>query len=459
MRIQTSPEMPIRISPQAKVLPANTLRFYIHFPRPGEAHFDRDQLWLLDEEDQVVPDPFLVLSQELWSRDGRRLTVLMEPGRIKRGLGADPSHEPALVVGRTYSLVITALGQTARHTFRVGDPVLEAIDEAAWRIVPPNAGSLDPAVVNFGRVMDAALCDDEIRVVTASGAVVPTRASPSSDGTALQLIPSQPWGAGEHSLVVSDRFEDVCGNRLGEALDHDLGAAGRPRAGRVSFTPGRANARLNHDARRERILDVAQEVFLEAGFAKASMTTIATRLGGSKGTLYHYFNSKDELFTAYVERRCLWRDDEVFNLPPSATPEMALHQIARSFLAHAANETIVRNFRLIVAEAERTPQVSHLFYEAGPRRSTLRLADFLSSLEAQGVLALDGDALGAAQHLLGLVQSATFKGLLCNTVAQPTPAEIDAEAARGVKAFLRAYGSHRQGANRRRDAVPAYAVQ
>jgi hypothetical protein len=44
MRIPTSPEMPIRISPQAKVLPANTLRFYIHFPRPGEAHFDRDQL-------------------------------------------------------------------------------------------------------------------------------------------------------------------------------------------------------------------------------------------------------------------------------------------------------------------------------------------------------------------------------------------------------------------------------
>ncbi len=65
--------MPIRISPQAKVLPANTLRFYIHFPRPGEAHFDRDKLWLLNEEEQVVRDPFLVLSQELWSLDGRRL--------------------------------------------------------------------------------------------------------------------------------------------------------------------------------------------------------------------------------------------------------------------------------------------------------------------------------------------------------------------------------------------------
>jgi hypothetical protein len=128
-RIQTSPEVQIRISPQARVLPANTLRFYLHFPRSGEAHFDRDHLWLLNEEQQAVRDPFLVLPQELWSVDGHRLTLLMEPGRIKRGLAADPSHEPALVVGRTYSLAVTAPGQTARHTFRVSDPVPEAVDE------------------------------------------------------------------------------------------------------------------------------------------------------------------------------------------------------------------------------------------------------------------------------------------------------------------------------------------
>jgi hypothetical protein len=236
MRIRTSPEVPIRISPQAKVLPANTLRFYIHFPRSGEAHFDRDQLWLLNEAEQAVPDPFLVLPQELWSVDGRRLTVLMEPGRIKRGIGTDPSHEPALVVGRTYSLVVTALGQTARHTFRVSDPVLEAVDETRWRLVSPTAGSLDPAVVHFDRVMDAALCEDEIGVLTPAGEVVQTRVTLAPDGTAARLVPSHPWRAGEHHLVVSERLEDVCGNRLGEALDHDLGAGGSPRAGMINFS-------------------------------------------------------------------------------------------------------------------------------------------------------------------------------------------------------------------------------
>lgn len=236
MRIQTFPEMPIRISPQAKVLPANTLRFYIHFPRPSEAHFDRDQLRLLDDKGQVVCDPFLVLSQELWSPDGRRLTVLMEPGRIKRGLGDDLAHEPALVVGRTYNLAITALGQTARHTFRVSDPVLEAVDEAQWRLVAPTMGSLDPVVVHFDRVMDAALCEDEIGVLTSSGEVVQTSVSLAADGIAVQIIPSLPWNVGEHRLVATERLEDVCGNRLGEALDHDLSASGRPRTGMIKFT-------------------------------------------------------------------------------------------------------------------------------------------------------------------------------------------------------------------------------
>jgi len=183
-----------------------------------------------------VRDPFLVLSQELWSADGYRLTVLMEPGRIKRGLGLDPAHDPALVVGRTYSLVIRALGQTARHTFRVNSPVLEAVDETQWRLIAPAVGSLAPLVVHLDRVMDAALCENEIEVLTVSGEVVQTRVSLASDGTTAQIIPSGPWDVGEHCLVLSERLEDVCGNRLGEALDHDLSAGGRPRAGTISFT-------------------------------------------------------------------------------------------------------------------------------------------------------------------------------------------------------------------------------
>ena len=198
--------------------------------------------------------------------------------------------------------------------------------------------------------------------------------------------------------------------------------------------------RLDRDARRERILDVAQEVFLEEGFANASMSTIAARLGGSKGTLYNYFKSKDDLFNAYVERRCLWQQDEVFAVKPGETPQVAIHRFARWLLAFVLDETTLKNFRLIVAEAERAPEIGQIFYDAGPRRGGQRLADFLSALEADGVLDLEGDALGAAQHLLGLVQAPTFKGRLCNAIPELTQKQIEDEAALATRTFLRAFG-------------------
>ena len=204
--------------------------------------------------------------------------------------------------------------------------------------------------------------------------------------------------------------------------------------------PEPTRPRLDRDARRERILDVAQDVFLEEGFANASMSTIAARLGGSKGTLYNYFKSKDDLFRAYVERRCLWQQDEVFAVKPGETPEAAIFRVARSFLAFVLDETTLKNFRLIVAEAARNPEIGETFYDAGPRRGGQRLADFLSTLEADGVLDLEGDAPGAAHHLLGLVQAPIFKGRLCNAMPELSDPELDREAQRGVRAFLRAYG-------------------
>ena len=50
--------------------------------------------------------------------------------------------------------------------------------------------------------------------------------------------------------------------------------------------------------RRARIISIAKETFCEYGYEGASMSIIAARVGGSKGTLYNYFPSKDELLLA-----------------------------------------------------------------------------------------------------------------------------------------------------------------
>ena len=62
--------------------------------------------------------------------------------------------------------------------------------------------------------------------------------------------------------------------------------------------------RADRDERRETILRIAHAAFLEDGYAATSMSSIAAKVGGSKATLYNYFSSKEELFSAVIEERC-----------------------------------------------------------------------------------------------------------------------------------------------------------
>jgi len=198
--------------------------------------------------------------------------------------------------------------------------------------------------------------------------------------------------------------------------------------------------RLDRDQRRELILDVAQEVFLEEGFANASMSTIAARLGGSKGTLYNYFKSKDELFTAYVERRCLWQD-EIFALPTgNETPDETLRRIGRAYLTRVLTDFNLRNFRLISAEAERSPDIGLIFYNAGPRLGAERVAELLAGMAKAGHIEVD-DPLDAAHQFLGLVQNRYFKARLCNAIPELTQKQVEDEAALATRTFLRAFGA------------------
>jgi AcrR family transcriptional regulator len=197
--------------------------------------------------------------------------------------------------------------------------------------------------------------------------------------------------------------------------------------------------RLDRDARRDAILEVAEEVFLEEGFGAASMSTIAARLGGSKGTLYNYFKSKDELFEAYVLRRCVMNLDAIYDLPADGDQvEETLMRLGRAYLQRVLAEQNLRHFRLIVAEAERSPEIGKAFYEAGPARGAERLAERIGQWAALGRLEVD-DPMQAAHQFTGLCQNRYFKQRLCNAIPELTADQVEAEVAAAVKTFLRAY--------------------
>ena len=63
----------------------------------------------------------------------------------------------------------------------------------------------------------------------------------------------------------------------------------------------RARTEQAKDERRQLLLDVALDEFFERGFAAARMDDIANRANLSKGTLYLYFSSKEELFSEIIK--------------------------------------------------------------------------------------------------------------------------------------------------------------
>jgi AcrR family transcriptional regulator len=198
--------------------------------------------------------------------------------------------------------------------------------------------------------------------------------------------------------------------------------------------------RLDRDSRREAILDVAAEVFMEVGYSAASMSMIAARVGGSKGTLYNYFRGKEELFEAHIARHCAWQLEAMDKLySRGGDVRSALTELGRTFLRFVLSGFCLRNFTLVIAEAGRAPEIGRLFHEAGPLRAAARLAEFMAQVAGEDRLR-PCDPHVAAHQFIGLCQNRLLKARLCNAIPEPTEAEIETEVAAAVETFMAAYG-------------------
>src|SRR5579863_5832146 len=112
------------------------------------------------------------------------------------------------------------------------------------------------------------------------------------------------------------------------------------------------------DERRETIVSIAHEAFLSNGYAGTSMSAIAAKLGGSKGTLYNYFCSKEELFAAVIERKCEQFLRALYDAEVEGGDlrEALMHAAKRVIELALADDTIATH-RLVVAECGRFPEI------------------------------------------------------------------------------------------------------
>ena len=178
-------------------------------------------------------------------------------------------------------------------------------------------------------------------------------------------------------------------------------------------------AQLSRD-RRISILTAAAEVFVEEGFAASSMSTIASRLGGSKGTLYSYFSSKEELFAEVVSHECDRKIVVMFGSEGASHGDVivALREFGRRFVRLILSEETMRFTRMIIAESARRPDLGALFYAAGPRQSRQRLASYLDEqVVARNLRPMPTDRV--AQQFCDLCLSKSYTKRLMNINRRP----------------------------------------
>jgi hypothetical protein len=178
-----------------------------------------------------LQDVFYQGRSELWDPARRRLTVLLDPGRIKRGLGPHEAMGYPLAEGAWITVTVTErfrdgdgapLAKGMSRRYWVGPPLRRAVDPDLWRIAWPAALSLDPLDVRFDRPMDHALLHSALRVTGADGAPVAGRIEVGPEEASWRFHPDRPWAAERLALVVELHVEDLAGNSLVRVFDRDL---------------------------------------------------------------------------------------------------------------------------------------------------------------------------------------------------------------------------------------------
>ena len=220
-----------QVFPSCGLLPENLLRFYVCFSSPMQRGRALEEISLLDGDGQSVSDALYRAPVELWDRSMRRLTVLLDPGRLKRWLGPNIRLGLPLRVGQKYTLEIGSrmtdlygrpLRERFRKNFLVGDAVRTPVSVADWKIVPPATGTVEALVLNFESPLDWALLLQAITIELADGSLIDGRVAVDQWERRWSFTPSSPWTQGIYHIRVRSSLEDVCGNSMTGAFDRPL---------------------------------------------------------------------------------------------------------------------------------------------------------------------------------------------------------------------------------------------
>jgi hypothetical protein len=167
----------------------------------------------------------------MWTSYQRRLTLLIHPGRIKRGVNLREELGPVLRPDERYTLVIDRdlldvdgrpLAERVKKSFTTTAEDHRPLRPEQWKLSPPTVATREPLVVQVDKPLDHALARRMLRIVSQAERPIAGDVTLSDDGCRWQFTPLDPWPAKEFSLVIDPALEDLAGNTPVRAFDTDL---------------------------------------------------------------------------------------------------------------------------------------------------------------------------------------------------------------------------------------------
>jgi len=200
----------------------------------------------------------------------------------------------------------------------------------------------------------------------------------------------------------------------------------------------RRRGRPRDPARLARILEVAQEQFLEHGLEGTSLDRIAQAADTTRVTIYSYFGSKEALFNATMCEPI--REQVVVGIDTldPAQPRDALLSFATGYLKLILDDKLIAHTRILYASSGRDPALGRAFYVAGPQSVENGLANYLSRAHTLGTLRTPEPAIAAEQFLSMVRGNEQIRVLMGRPAARAAKARR-AYLESSVNVFLKAY--------------------
>lgn len=158
--------------------------------------------------------------------------------------------------------------------------------------------------------------------------------------------------------------------------------------------------------RRQAILDVATDAFLQHGYEGTTLDMIIAQAGGSRRSLYDYFGDKQGLFGAVIRYHTDKLVEEVRSIDViGISAREGLTLLAKNFVFALLEPVNLELYRLLITQAPAFPELSRSAYQAGPALLLSELEKYLDHLQRQGQLPARLPTPHTARQFLGMVKA------------------------------------------------------